>query len=163
MYRRLALAVRGAAAPTRVRTLSAAATTTLDATTAAPTPACSVRTVGVVGAGLMGAGIAQIAAAAGFTVVNIDSSAAALQRARDAARDSLTSLAKREVKKGALAADAVAPRVEAALARITSGTDMGALAAADLVIEAVPEVRERVATSPSQLCTIAPQCVHRRD
>lgn len=149
MYRGLALVQRATAAPAHARALSAAAATKFE-----------IRTVGVVGAGLMGAGIAQIAAAAGFAVVNIDSSAVALQRARDATRASLTALAGREVKQGKLAADAVAPRVEAALARITSGTDLGALAAADLVIEAVPEVRAAGvrARPPSRAPARSPAC-----
>ena len=90
-----------------------------------------IRTVGVVGAGQMGAGIAQVAAAAGYAVVARDVDQAALDRARAGIAKSLAKF----VEKGQL--DAAAR--DAALGRLTFTTDLGGVAAADLVIEAIVE------------------------
>ena len=85
----------------------------------------------VVGAGLMGAGIAQVSAQAGYEVVLRDVTDEALARGRDGIAASYA----RFVAKGKLAAE----DVEAALARITTTTDLDAAADADLVVEAVFE------------------------
>jgi 3-hydroxybutyryl-CoA dehydrogenase len=93
-----------------------------------------VQQVAVVGAGLMGGGIAQVAAAAGYDVVLRDVTDEALERGLGAIRASYTKLA----EKGRMAAD----DVDAALGRITTTTDLGAAADADLVVEAVFEKLE---------------------
>ena len=85
----------------------------------------------VVGAGLMGAGIAQVSAQAGYEVVLRDVTDEALARGRDGIAASYA----RFVAKGKLAAE----DAEAALARITTTTDLDAAADADLVVEAVFE------------------------
>ena len=85
----------------------------------------------VVGAGLMGAGIAQVSAQAGYEVVLRDVTDAALARGRDGIAASYA----RFVAKGKLAAE----DAEAALARITTTTDLDAAADADLVVEAAFE------------------------
>jgi 3-hydroxybutyryl-CoA dehydrogenase len=86
----------------------------------------------VIGAGLMGSGIAQVAAAAGWRVALQDVDDAAVQRGLDAVRASL----ERFAAKGQIPAD----DVEATLGRIEPTTDLGAAAAgADLVVEAVFE------------------------
>ena len=87
--------------------------------------------IAVIGAGLMGAGIAQVAAQAGHPVVLRDVTEAALQRGLDGIRASYEKF----VSKGKLGAEAA----EAALGRITTTTDLGAVADADIVIEAVFE------------------------
>jgi 3-hydroxybutyryl-CoA dehydrogenase len=91
--------------------------------------------VGVVGAGAMGSGIAQVAAAAGHRVVLGDASPAAVERARKAIRGSLL----RDVEKGRTDQTAV----DATLGRITDAgsLDQGYEAYADcgIVIEAVLE------------------------
>jgi 3-hydroxybutyryl-CoA dehydrogenase len=85
----------------------------------------------VIGAGLMGSGIAQVSAQAGYEVVLRDVTDAALERGTDGIRASYEKF----VAKGRLdAADA-----EAALARITTTTELEAAADADLVVEAVFE------------------------
>ncbi len=90
--------------------------------------------IAVVGAGLMGAGIAQVSAQAGYDVVVRDVTEAALQRGHDSIASSLA----RFVKKGTLdKADA-----DAALGRITTTTDLHALDSADIVVEAVFEKLE---------------------
>ena len=87
--------------------------------------------IGVVGAGLMGSGIAQVSAVAGHDVVLRDVTDEALQRGVSAISASLDKL----VSKDRIArADA-----DAALQRIAVTTDLAALADADLVVEAVFE------------------------
>lgn len=85
----------------------------------------------VIGAGLMGSGIAQVSAQAGWDVVLRDVTDAALQRGTDGIRASLDKF----VAKGRLEAAAA----EQALARITPTTDLDAAADADIVVEAVFE------------------------
>lgn len=90
-----------------------------------------IRSVGVAGSGLMGSGIAQAAATAGFATILRDIDEATLRKASAGIEKSTAKF----VEKGQLTAAAR----DAALARITTTTDLGALASADLVIEAVPE------------------------
>ena len=90
--------------------------------------------IGVIGAGTMGNGIAQVCALAGCSVVLRDLAKPALDRARDTMRGSLA----RQVKKGMIAeTDA-----DAALARVTFTTDVGDMADRDIVIEAIVEKLE---------------------
>jgi len=92
------------------------------------------RKLAVIGAGLMGSGIAQVSAQAGWDVVLRDVTDAALVRGTDAIKTSY----ERFVAKGKLdAADA-----EAALGRITATTELDAVADADVVVEAVFEKLE---------------------
>jgi 3-hydroxybutyryl-CoA dehydrogenase len=90
-----------------------------------------IRSVGVVGAGQMGSGIAHVAAAAGLRVVLCDLDASILARARATIEKNLD----REVAKGKRSAEEKA----AALGRLETATDFGAAAQADLAIEAVTE------------------------
>ncbi|MBM4280588.1 MAG: 3-hydroxybutyryl-CoA dehydrogenase [Deltaproteobacteria bacterium] len=90
-----------------------------------------IKTMGVVGAGQMGAGIAQVAAAAGLSVVVTDVADAALERGRKAIGDSLARLVKKEALTQAAA--------DAALARLSWSTDARAHAACDFVVEAATE------------------------
>jgi 3-hydroxybutyryl-CoA dehydrogenase len=85
----------------------------------------------VIGAGLMGSGIAQVAAQAGYDVTLRDVGEDALARGRGAIEKSYA----RFVDKGRLSE---ADR-DAALARITTTTDLDAAADADIVVEAVFE------------------------
>ncbi|MFI0898017.1 3-hydroxyacyl-CoA dehydrogenase family protein [Streptomyces sp. NPDC020983] len=85
----------------------------------------------VVGAGLMGAGIAQVAAQAGYEVTLRDLTEQALTRGTDGIKASFD----RFVAKGRLDADDAG----AALARISTTTDLEAAADADLAVEAVFE------------------------
>ncbi|GLV77401.1 3-hydroxyacyl-CoA dehydrogenase family protein [Streptomyces hygroscopicus] len=85
----------------------------------------------VIGAGLMGSGIAQVSAQAGWDVVLRDVTDEALRRGTDAIRASYGKF----VAKGKLEAEAA----EAALGRITTTTDLDAAADADVVVEAVFE------------------------
>ncbi|GGR99872.1 MULTISPECIES: 3-hydroxyacyl-CoA dehydrogenase family protein [Streptomyces] len=92
------------------------------------------RKLAVIGAGLMGSGIAQVAAQAGWEVVLRDVTDEALGRGTDGIRASYDKF----VSKGKLAAE----DAEAALARITPTTDLDAAADADVVVEAVFEKLE---------------------
>ncbi|GEJ57763.1 3-hydroxybutyryl-CoA dehydrogenase [Anaeromyxobacter diazotrophicus] len=89
------------------------------------------KSIGVVGAGTMGNGIAQVCAAAGLQVTMVDVSEAAVQRGLATLRGSLDRL----IKKGALTPAAK----EATVARVAGTTDYGALGGAGLVIEAATE------------------------
>ncbi len=93
-----------------------------------------IETVGIVGAGTMGSGIAQTAAVAGRNVVLIDVAEAALTNGLAA----LTASLDRLVAKAKLD---TATR-DAGLARIETSTDYRRLAAVDLVIEAATESAE---------------------
>jgi 3-hydroxybutyryl-CoA dehydrogenase len=90
-----------------------------------------VHTIGVAGAGTMGNGIAQVFAQAGFGVRLVDPSAPALERARATIEKSLGKF----VEKATLSS---ADR-DAALARLSTGTDADALADADYIVEAIVE------------------------
>jgi len=91
--------------------------------------------IGVIGAGAMGRGIAQVAASAGHHIVLGDAQAGAVERALETIRSSLA----REVAKGKLAASAADDTLE----RISDGDDVAgglrAYAPCDVVIEAVVE------------------------
>jgi 3-hydroxybutyryl-CoA dehydrogenase len=90
--------------------------------------------VAVLGGGTMGNGIAQVFAQAGHRVVLRDLSQDILDRARASIDKSLAKLA----EKGKIAP---ADR-EATLGRLTTATDLGAVAGADLVVEAIVEKLE---------------------
>ncbi len=94
----------------------------------------SIKTVAVLGAGTMGNGIAHAFARAGFSVILRDVN----QRYLDHALDTISKNLDREMKKGKLA-ESDKPAV---LARLNPVTDMAAIAAADFVVEAVPEKLE---------------------
>jgi 3-hydroxybutyryl-CoA dehydrogenase len=109
----------------------------------------TIETIGVVGAGTMGSGIAQIAATAGLKVVLIDVSEAALTRGMAALRSSLERL---------VAKNTIAPDVASAtLARIHTSTEYKRLAEADLVIEAATEHVELKRTILKQIEAVAKQ------
>lgn len=90
-----------------------------------------IQSIGVVGAGTMGNGIAQAFAVAGYPVVMTDISQAAVERGLKNVDGSLERL----VKKEKMTAEAKA----AAMGRIQTSTDLGALSSADLIVEAATE------------------------
>ena len=89
--------------------------------------------VGVLGAGMMGAGIAQVTAVAGIDVVLKDVSAEAAEKGKATVAKQLDA----QVAKGRLSAQ----QRDAVLSRIAATTDYADLAGCDLVIEAVFEQR----------------------
>jgi 3-hydroxybutyryl-CoA dehydrogenase len=90
-----------------------------------------IRKIGVIGAGTMGSGIAQVCAMAGYPVVMQDLSDAALDRARTSMQGSLARLVKKATLTQAQAAEATA--------RIATATALDQLADCDIVIEAIVE------------------------
>jgi 3-hydroxybutyryl-CoA dehydrogenase len=111
-----------------------------------------ISTVGVIGAGTMGNGIAQVSAAAGLSVIMVDVAQPAVDRGIAAIGTSLDRLVKKEKLS---AQDAAALR-----ARIRGTTDYADLARADLVIEAATEnldIKRRIMKQADEI--IAPQAV----
>lgn len=109
-----------------------------------------IQTVGIIGAGTMGNGIAQICAAAGLSVVMVDISDAAVNRGISTVGGSLERLVKKEKM-------STADR-EATLKRITGTTDRAKLADCDLVIEAATENEELKVKILKDLCaTLSPR------
>ena len=106
------------------------------------------RTLGIVGAGMMGSGIAQIAAQRGIDVLLLDRDLAAAERGKEAAQKRLTRL----VEKGRMDAG----KAQALLARIRTTADYADLAASDVVIEAVFENRAIKADILRQLDAVLP-------
>jgi 3-hydroxybutyryl-CoA dehydrogenase len=91
----------------------------------------SLQTIGVIGAGTMGTGIAHVCALAGLPVVMVDVDETRIARGRDAVASALDRLLKR--------AKLSAADRDAALSRLRGTTDYGALRDCDLVIEAATE------------------------
>ncbi len=89
------------------------------------------RIIGVLGAGTMGAGIAQLACRSGAQTLLFDPIVEALEKGRERVEDGL----RREAAKGKLSLEDAA----AAAARLQTVAELEALADCELVIEAVPE------------------------
>ena len=114
----------------------------------------SVQRLGVIGAGMMGAGIAYVAANAGIEVVLIDATQAAAERGKSHAEEIL--------EKGVQRRKVTPEKKIEVLARITPTTDYAALSTCDLVIEAVfedakvkAEVTARVEAAVGEDCIFA--------
>ncbi|EKT4468718.1 3-hydroxybutyryl-CoA dehydrogenase [Pseudomonas putida] len=114
----------------------------------------SIQQIAVIGAGTMGNGIAQVCAVAGYQVLLIDVSEAALERGVATLGKNL----ERQVNKGTLDAD----KAQAARTRIRTSTDYAELVSAQLVIEAATEnlelkqrILKQVAAHVADDCLIA--------
>ncbi len=108
----------------------------------------NIQTVGVIGSGLMGAGIGQVAATAGFETILVDRDPEALVRARKEVSRSLDRL----VTKGI-----VSPGLrDEALARLRYDPSLDEAATCHLVIEAVPENPEIKHAVFTELDRLAP-------
>lgn len=106
-----------------------------------------IQTIGVIGAGQMGNGIAQVAACAGYDVVMIDIKDEYVEKGLGTIQFSLGKLVSKERM---TQADA-----DAALARIKTGTERSMCADCDLVVEAVPEVlslKQDIFTELDSIC-----------
>ncbi len=108
----------------------------------------TIHTVAVIGSGIMGAGIAEVAASHGHPVLVYDINADAISRAIDGIRTRLES----RVARGKLSGEAC----ELTLQRLVPVTDIQALARADLVIEAASEQMAVKKALFAQLAEICP-------
>lgn len=93
-----------------------------------------IQKIGVIGAGQMGNGIAQVAACAGYDVVMVDIKDEYVEKGLGTIQFSLSKLVSKERM--------TQQDADSALARIVTGTDRSACADCDLVVEAVPEILE---------------------
>ena len=91
----------------------------------------TIQTIGVIGAGTMGNGIAQVCAAAGYRVLMLDINDEALERGLSALKRNL----ERQVSKQTLSS----AQAEDAIARVQTSTDYSLLNGADIVVEAATE------------------------
>ncbi len=113
----------------------------------------TVKKLGVIGAGMMGAGIAYVSANAGLEVVLIDADQAAADRGK-AHSDAILD---KGIKRGKVTADKKAE----VLARITATTDYSALSGCDLIVEAVfedPKVKAEVTAKVE--AAVGPDCIY---
>ena len=113
----------------------------------------AVRKLGVIGAGMMGAGIAYVAANAGIEVVLIDST----QEAADRGKAHSEGILDKGMKRGKVTAEKKAE----VLGRITATTDYAALSGSDLIVEAVfedPKVKAEVTTKVE--AAVGPDCIY---
>ena len=93
-----------------------------------------IQKIGVIGAGQMGNGIAQVAACAGYDVVMVDIKDEYVEKGLGTIQFSLGKLVSKDRM--------TQQDADSALARIVTGTDRSACADCDLVVEAVPEILE---------------------
>ncbi|MDZ4095451.1 MAG: 3-hydroxyacyl-CoA dehydrogenase NAD-binding domain-containing protein, partial [Paracoccaceae bacterium] len=115
-------------------------------------PDQSVRKVGIIGAGMMGAGIAYVSANAGVEVVLID----AAQDAADRGRAYTEGL----LDKGIARRKITLEKKAEVLARITATTDYAALAGCDLIVEAVFEDMKVKADVTARVeAAVGPDCI----
>jgi 3-hydroxyacyl-CoA dehydrogenase len=98
-----------------------------------------IKKVGVVGCGLMGHGIVQVAAQAGCEVTVIETEQAFLDKGLGRIEKSLSKLAERAVKKGKASPEDAKKNADDTRARITGSLDRNDLADCDLVVEAIIE------------------------
>jgi 3-hydroxybutyryl-CoA dehydrogenase len=112
----------------------------------------SIQSVGIIGAGTMGNGIAQACAVAGLKVVMVDISAAAVDKGLNTIAGSLDRLIKKDKLSAAQKDDA--------LALVTTATDYAALAGTQIVIEAATENEALKVKILQQLdATLAPEVI----
>ncbi|MFN9971101.1 MAG: 3-hydroxyacyl-CoA dehydrogenase family protein, partial [Phycisphaerae bacterium] len=108
----------------------------------------TIHTIGVIGAGQMGGGIAQVAAVHGFKTLVCDASSAALGRCRDGHTKRLA----REVEKGRMKDT----DVQAAVGRLHYVESLEMLKGADIVIEAIVEDAKTKRELFAKLATMFP-------
>jgi len=115
----------------------------------APATCMEIAKIAVLGAGQMGAGIAQVSACAGYEVVMIDISQEFVDRGMETISSSLGKL----VSKGRMSEE----ESSSALSLISSSTDRASASNADLVVEAIPEIPDLKFSTFSELDSICKQ------
>lgn len=109
-------------------------------------------TIGVIGAGAMGRGIAQVAVAAGYRVLLTDRAAAAM----DDAANFIASMLRRAAEKGRMSTE----DAEAAIARLQTVPDLAALKDCAMVVEAIVEDLETKRTLFAELeAEVSESCI----
>ena len=108
-----------------------------------------MKKIGVIGAGTMGTGIAQVSALSGFDVTLVDIEQNLLEHSLTSIKKGL----KRQVDKGKISQD----EMNAALVRIQTITEMKSLSSEDIVIEAATENKEVKISIFSELDTFCPE------
>ena len=106
----------------------------------------AVSRIGVLGAGQMGAGIAQVASCSGYSVTMVDIDENAVERGMDSIRSSL----QRIVSKGRMELKVS----QAAMELITRSTNRSDLSECDLIVEAIPEILQLKLDTFSELDSI---------
>ncbi len=109
-----------------------------------------VKVIGVVGAGVMGHGIAQVAARSGYEVVMVDVSDEVLKKAIEMIESGPFGL-KKLVEKGKMSED----EAKAVLERIKTSTSLESLKDADFIIEAVTEnadLKKKIFADLDRMC-----------
>jgi 3-hydroxyacyl-CoA dehydrogenase/enoyl-CoA hydratase/3-hydroxybutyryl-CoA epimerase len=114
-------------------------------------PASSLKKVGILGAGFMGAGIASVSAQAGIDVVLIDRDQESADKGKATIHKSLTD----QVNRGRM----TSTQRDAVLARIAPTADYAALKGCDLVVEAVFEDRRVKAEATAKAQAVVPDVV----
>ncbi|MBX9824507.1 MAG: enoyl-CoA hydratase/isomerase family protein [Xanthobacteraceae bacterium] len=117
----------------------------------ASVPATSLKKVGILGAGFMGAGIASVSAQSGLDVVLIDRDQESADKGKALIHKSLTD----QVNKGR----ATAAQRDAVLGKITATADYNALKGVDLIVEAVFEDRKVKAEATAKAQAVMPDIV----
>ncbi len=98
-----------------------------------------IKKVGVIGCGLMGHGIVQVAAQGGFDVVAFEADQGALDKGLGRIEKSLGKLASKNVEKGKMTEDQAGEWVQTTWGRVSGSTDKADLADCDLIVEAIVE------------------------
>jgi NADPH-dependent 2,4-dienoyl-CoA reductase/sulfur reductase-like enzyme len=101
-----------------------------------------IKKVGVVGLGLMGHGIAQIAAQSGYNVLAIEAQDAALKTGVGRIEGSLMKMLEKEAAKGKITAAEVKPKYDQVMSRISTTTSLADARDCDLIIEAIVEKKD---------------------
>ena len=118
-----------------------------------------VKKIVVIGAGLMGSGVVQVAAQSGFRVTMVDSSQTALDKGASTINASLTRMAKKKFADSASAKQQTDDFIAKVMANVSTGTDASSAVAsgADLVIEAIVENLQVKRNLFSKLDSAAPK------
>src|SRR6187401_3136431 len=112
----------------------------------------TIKTVGVLGCGLMGAGIAQVSAAAGFKTIVREVNQGALDKGMGRMRKFLDG----GVEKGKM----TAAQRDTVLGNLSGVTDFSAMASCDLIIEAIIEnVDEKAAAYVALDAVVGPETI----
>jgi 3-hydroxyacyl-CoA dehydrogenase / enoyl-CoA hydratase / 3-hydroxybutyryl-CoA epimerase len=114
-------------------------------------PPSSIKKVGILGAGFMGAGIASVSAQAGIDVVLIDRDQESADKGKTTIHKSLTD----QVNRGRM----TSTQRDAVLARVAPSADYQALAGCDLIVEAVFEDRKVKAEVTAKAQAVVPEVV----